>query len=424
MLYDADIQDLMTLGTEARQMRILMATSFPIPGEYDGTAMLPIKILRALKSRGVDVVHAHLKARPFGKVERGEFEGTPSYTLPMSSWVTGLKRVHREFPFDVVHAQHYGGATRAHFACRVFGWPMVYEIHSLLGEEVERDKLGRGLSFKAYVALERDVCKHAAGVIVLGEPVRDVVVGEKGIPADRVSVIYPGIDLAEYDAPSVPVSIAGVGPEDQVVMYVGSIVHPNQGVPVLVDALPRIFAANPRARCVLVGGPASAGEEYQAKLGEYGDRLTVLVGQTPEQVVALTRRADVLVHPRLACKENYSVQSKIAVYLASGKPIVATDFGDYSTILGKTGAGRLTAVSPESLAEGILEVLADPALAARLSAATKPVAREYFGMERNIDRYLDVYRRVLSPSRPLVPSRPFAAFAGGGKVTAPNAPKS
>ena len=29
-------------------MRVLMVTSFPIPGEYDGTAMLPIKILRAL----------------------------------------------------------------------------------------------------------------------------------------------------------------------------------------------------------------------------------------------------------------------------------------------------------------------------------------------------------------------------------------
>src|SRR5205085_682813 len=107
-------------------------------------------------------------------------------------------------------------------------------------------------------------------------------------------------------------------------------------------------------------------------------------------------RADVLVHPRLACRENYSVQSKIAVYLASGRPIVATDFADYATILGATGAGRLTAVAPGALAEGIIEVLGDPALAARLSAATRPVARELFGMDRNIDRYLDAYRRALA----------------------------
>ncbi len=145
-----------------------------------------------------------------------------------------------------------------------------------------------------------------------------------------------------------------------------------------------------------MGGPAEAGERYRARLGRVGDRLIVLTGQTPEQVVALTRRADVLVHPRLACRENYSVQSKIAVYLASGRPIVATDFGDYTTILGETGAGRLTAVAPEPLAEGILDVLRNPALAARLAAAARPVAHELFGMDRNIDRYLDVYQRALA----------------------------
>jgi D-inositol-3-phosphate glycosyltransferase len=378
-------------------MRVLMVTSFPIPGEYDGTAMLPIKILRALKTRGVEVVHAHLRARPpWGRSSRGDFEGTPSFTFSPLDWVGGPRRIHREFPFDLVHAQHHGGATRAHLACRLAGWPMVYEIHSLLGEEVERDRIGRGLGFKLQVAVERDVCRHAAAVIVLGEPVKDVVVGEKGVPAERVSVIYPGIDLGEYERPGAPAPIAGIGADHKVIMYVGSIVHPNQGVPVLIDALPAVFAREPLARCVLVGGPASAGEEYRARLGAQGDRLTVLTGQTPEQVVALTRRADVLVHPRLACRENYSVQSKIAVYLASGRPIVATDFGDYTTILGETGAGRLTSVAPEALAEGILDVLGDPALAERLSAASRPVAEEFFGMDRNIDRYLDVYDRVLS----------------------------
>jgi glycosyltransferase involved in cell wall biosynthesis len=167
-------------------------------------------------------------------------------------------------------------------------------------------------------------------------------------------------------------------------------------VPILIEALPRVFDARPEARCVLVGGPAEAAARYRAQLGPHGDRLIVLAGCTPEQVVALTRRADVLVHPRLACRENYSVQSKIAVYLAAGRPIVATDFADYVPILGQTGAGLLTAVAPGPLAEGILAVLADPALAARLAAATGPVARELFGMDRNIDRYLDVYERALA----------------------------
>jgi glycosyltransferase involved in cell wall biosynthesis len=122
----------------------------------------------------------------------------------------------------------------------------------------------------------------------------------------------------------------------------------------------------------------------------------VLDGQTPAQVVALSRRADVLVHPRLACRENFSVQSKIAVYLAAGRPIVATDFGDYQQLLGTTGAGLLTPVEPGPLADAIVRVLSEPALAASLAAATGPVAREYFAMDRNIDRYIDVYQDAIA----------------------------
>src|SRR5262249_45541753 len=122
----------------------------------------------------------------------------------------------------------------------------------------------------------------------------------------------------------------------------------------------------------------------------------VLAGRTPEQVVALTYRADVLVHPRLACRENYSVQSKIAVYLAAGRPIVATDFGDYRQLLGATGAGLLTPVSSEPLAAAISKVLPGPALPARLAAATRPVVQEFFAMDRNIERYLRVYQRASS----------------------------
>ncbi|WP_165230748.1 glycosyltransferase family 4 protein [Aquisphaera insulae] len=380
-------------------MRVLIVTSFPIPGEYDGTAMLPIKILRALRSRGIEVAVAYLRLRPSKGLAtvREDFEGTPVFNIPPVGWVGGsaLLKIAREWPFDVVHAQHYGGATRAYAACRRGRWPLVYEIHSLLGEEVERDRLGRGPVFRTYMAVEKKVFRHAAQVIALGEPVKQVVVEKKGVPEERVSVIYPGIDLGEYERPGEPATIPGITARHEVIMYVGSIVHPNQGVPILVESLPRIFDARPDARCVLVGGPADAGDRYRAQLGEHGDKLIVLTGRTPEQVVALTRRADVLVHPRLACVENYSVQSKLAVYLAAGRPIVATDFGDYRQLLGDTGAGLLTEVAPGAIADGILRVLSDPTLAASLAAACPSVACDHFAMDRNIDRYLNVYDRAM-----------------------------
>ena len=378
-------------------MRILMVTSYPLAGQYDGTAMLSKQILWGLQKRGLVVAHAYMNLRqPFRGIERVDFEGTPSYRLPGHAWVRGLRQIQREHSFDLVHAEHYGGATRSYFACKRYRWPMVYHVHSLLGDEVERSRLGRGPVFRFNVAIEKRVCETAAAVVVLGEQNKRVMVEEKGVPADRVSVIHPGLDLSPYRAAGPPAEVSGIRPDDQVIMYIGNIAHPNQGVPILIEALPRIFAANPRARCVLVGGPVEAGEGYKAKLGEFADSLIILPGQTPEQIVGLARRADVLVHPRLACRENYSVQTKIAVYLASGRPIVATDFGDYQRLLGETGAGLLTPVAAEPLAEGILRVLADPALARSLADAAKPVAEEYFGMDRNVDRYLEVYRKALA----------------------------
>ena len=50
---------------------------------------------------------------------------------------------------------------------------------------------------------------------------------------------------------------------------------------------------------------------------------------------------------------------------------------------------------PEPLADAIMKVLKDPALAARLAAATGAVVREHFAMDRNIERYLDVYYQAL-----------------------------
>src|SRR5262249_57528438 len=75
-------------GAGGPPLRILMTTSFPLPGEYDGTAMLAIQVFRALRRRGVEVVVAHLKARrPWGRPARGGFEGAPYFTLPSAHWL-------------------------------------------------------------------------------------------------------------------------------------------------------------------------------------------------------------------------------------------------------------------------------------------------------------------------------------------------
>ena len=46
-------------------------------------------------------------------------------------------------------------------------------------------------------------------------------------------------------------------------MYVGSIVHPNQGVPILIEALPRVFEAVPRRAAFWSAGPPKPVSAYR-----------------------------------------------------------------------------------------------------------------------------------------------------------------
>ena len=235
-------------------MRVLMVTSFPIPGEYDGTAMLPIKILRALKPRGVDVVRRLSPAQaPDGTAGpvRGFRGDARRSTSPRPAGLAvrdcgGLPASSRSTSSTPSITAARPGLTPPAAA---HGWPLVYEIHSLLGDEVERHRLGRGLVFRSYLAVERRVFQHAAQVIVLGEPVKQVVVdgkgrsGRAGVASSIRASIWPSTS-----GPAARRRSPESAPRHKVIMYIGSIVHPNQGVPILIEALPRIFECRPDAR--------------------------------------------------------------------------------------------------------------------------------------------------------------------------------
>ena len=149
---------------------------------------------------------AYLRARPpWGTATTAaEFEGTPIYQVPPAGWASGLglKRIAREQPFDLVHAQHYGGATRAYLACRR------YRLADGLRDPLAFGRRGRARQPGPRSCLQARTGRWKSASCAtprrsspwVSRSSRSLVT-EKGVPAERVSVIYPGIDLAEYDEP-------------------------------------------------------------------------------------------------------------------------------------------------------------------------------------------------------------------------------
>jgi glycosyltransferase involved in cell wall biosynthesis len=83
--------------------------------------------------------------------------------------------------------------------------------------------------------------------------------------------------------------------------------------------------------------------------------------------------------------------------MREGTPVVATRVGGNAEAVEDGVTGFLVGVdSPDEMAERCVAILRDPGLAARLGAAARARVRERFGLERQLEAYLERYRRLCS----------------------------
>jgi glycosyltransferase involved in cell wall biosynthesis len=193
-------------------------------------------------------------------------------------------------------------------------------------------------------------------------------------PRPRLAVVPDGARVPD-------VSETGLRPDatgGRVVGYAGHL-YPWKGPDVLMAALERL----PAVRALIVGG--LAGEPDLERVRALADRVAPgrveFAGQVdPPRVAPLLRRADVLALPNTPGRVSaaYTSPLKLFEYMASGRPIVASDLPALREVLRPSANAVL--VEPgdaAALAAGLARVLGDAALAARLAAQAREDVREW-----------------------------------------------
>ena len=85
--------------------------------------------------------------------------------------------------------------------------------------------------------------------------------------------------------------------------------------------------------------------------------------------------------------------------MAAGTPVVASDLPGYRNVASTGGEAHLVAPGdPAALADGLLRVIEDKDLAARLSKSGRNRALE-FSMDRLAGIYIDLYERAIEVER-------------------------
>ena len=268
---------------------------------------------------------------------------------------------------------------------RRFRIPVIYDMQSSLPEQLAQHLAFRNpLAQKILHRLEAWLLRRA-----------DSVVSSSGLAA-RVRSLAPTANFREWHfagalAPAAPEEAAalredlGIAPGRPVVLYCGTF-EPYQGLPELLAAIPRVRAEVPDVTFVLVGANESGATSVQrAHVDLIRDgNLRVVKRQPRERIPAYLAMADVLVSPR-AWGDNLPL--KVFDYLAAGKPIVATDIPAHRGVLSEERA-LLTGLWSPDLARGIVRLLREPELAARLAKAGREYADEklgWFSFVRSVD---------------------------------------
>jgi glycosyltransferase involved in cell wall biosynthesis len=101
--------------------------------------------------------------------------------------------------------------------------------------------------------------------------------------------------------------------------------------------------------------------------------------------------AEVLISPR---QEPYTTPLKIFTYMASGRPIVATDLPTHTVVLDRDSAILVPPI-PEGLAEGIERALREPERALELGRRAARLVGEKYTYELFQRRLVEAYEAIL-----------------------------
>ena len=370
--------------------------------QYTVTVLRP----RPTRPKGFSFPDYDYSALPFKVIE------TDSYTCPASSllgrfresishgrWCARyIRQHHDEIDFIYNDSWHLFGVYLVARMANKYGIPYITPVQDVYPESLA-SKLPDIKPLKWFVMrllspLDYYALSHAVCVQTNSEKMADYLSESRHIDRRKFVVVRnwqdekPFIDYAQRgkeQSSSAPFTF----------MYLGNV-GPLAGIEVLFDAFAKADIKG--ARLVIAGsGPAKTSLAYKAK--NYSCNIVfwdVPTGMVPETQA----KADVMLLPVRKGYAKFSVPSKLAAYMFSAKPIIASvdDDSDTAECVEKSGAGWV--VHPEdivSLSKAMQQAYNEPSevLVSKGKSGFDYAMKEFL-KERNIDIICRAFEQKLT----------------------------
>jgi len=324
--------------------------------------------------------------RPRGAARPGKVAALRDLLVVTIPYANALRRFVRRHGIRLIH-QNNGFDVAAILAARWSGIPLVaYQ---------------RGREWNS--SLVRRLAPLATRYIANSQVTRENLL-ELGISPAQVNVVYPPVDLENFDAdrpaaPELRRPAFGIPAQAPCVGIVGQL-QAWKGHKLFLRAFAQVLRTVPEAWACIVGAPPVGGEAYEHELRELAGALgiahrVVFAGFIADVPSAL-QLFDVVVHASI---EPEPFGRVIAEAMAMRKPVVASDEGGPREIIDHGRTGLLFPRGDEgALAESVVSLLREPARAMRIAEAGYSDMRQRFSATQHARLIEEVYADVLRGS--------------------------
>jgi glycosyltransferase involved in cell wall biosynthesis len=275
------------------------------------------------------------------------------------------------------------------------GWPLIATLHHPI--TVDRDleladnhSLYRQLTLRrwyGFLRMQMRVSAQIPRIVTVSESSRRDITAQMGVPAEQIRCVPVGVDHTLYRP------LPGAVRQPDLIMTTASSDVPLKGLVPLLEALAKVRTE--RAVELIVIGKMKQGSKIPATLDRLGLRNAVrfVTGISDDEVVRLYNQVSLAVVPSLY--EGFSLPAIEA--MACGTPLLATTGGALPEVVGTDGTTGLLVPpgDPSALADGLLRLLDDDRLRARLGAAGRKRVLERFTWRATAVGTAEQYQELL-----------------------------
>lgn len=309
---------------------------------------------------------------------------TPGFDRTLSNKIANLARVKR---IDIIQAHHYTPYCYSAISRFLYHHPrLIFTEHGRnFPDIVKPARKCSNLLLNLVTDKITSVCEFSKKGLIQNEK----------LPASKIEVIYNGIEAIDERINLIDESnqkvLDWIGASDNVIGFLARlewIKNPH----FLIDGFAIAHKKIPDAKLVIMG-KGEMMESLQRQCAEYGISENVLFAGLIKNPMPVLPRLKALAMTSLCEAASLSVLET----MMCGVPVLATNVGGNPELVtdGKTGY-LVESGSAHGLAEAIVKVLSDKALAQMLGENARADALERFSFTTMVEKYKKIYRDLLN----------------------------